>query len=238
MPTFDVALPAEAPEWASQMVNQLASQLAKCFDGISGQMDDLGSKLEALRAAVKHEIKEIKSEITEVRNIACEARDLAKSNATAIASLHKHLFNVERKCNGLAAKNKRLVETQEAQESYSRKENLIIRGIAEQESETEELCVAAVKAVFINKFEINDACVNSIQIVRCHRLGNRDTSGVYIRPIIVRFLNYNDRQMIWAKRMSLAGSTISVSENFASNVEHRRKLLYSILKKSKICSFY
>ena len=39
--------------------------------------------------------------------------------------------------------------------------------------------------------------------------------------------------MIWAKRMSLAGPTISVSENFASNVEHRRKLLYPILKKSK-----
>ena len=45
MLTFDVTLPAEAPEWASLMVNQFASQLAKCFDGISKQMDDLGGKL-------------------------------------------------------------------------------------------------------------------------------------------------------------------------------------------------
>ena len=95
------------------------------------------------------------------------------------------------------------------------------------------MCVAALKAVFMNIFEINDACVNSIQIVKCHRLGNRDTSGLYNLPIIVRFLNYNNRQMIWAKRMSLAGSTISLSENFASNVEHRRQLLYPILKKSQ-----
>ena len=233
MPTFDVTLPAEAPEWASLMVNQFASQLAKCFDGISEQMDDLGGKIEALRAAVKHEIVAVKSEIIEVRKIACDARDLAESNATAIASLHKHLFNVERKCNGLAAKNKRLIEAQEAQESYSRKDNLVIRGIDEQEAETEEMCVTAVKAVFIDKFDINDACVKNLKIVRCHRLGNRDTTGNYNRPIIVRFLNYNDRQMIWAKRMSLAGSTISISENFASNVEHRRKLLYPILKKSK-----
>ena len=78
----------------------------------------------------------------------------------------------------------------------------------------------------IDKFDINDACVNNMKIVRCYRLGNRDTSENYNRPIIVRFLNYNDRQMIWVKRMTL-------SENFASNVEHRRKLLYLILKKSK-----
>ena len=199
MPTFDFTLPAEAPECASLMVNQFASQLAKCFDGISEQMDDLGDKIEALRAAVKHEIVAVKSEIIEVRKIACDARDLA--------------------------------EAQEAQESYSRKENLVIRGIDEQGAETEEMCVTAVKAVFIDKFDSNDACVNNIKIVRCHRLGNRDTTGNYNRPIIVRFLNYNDRQMIWAKRMSLAGSTISLSENFASNVEHRRKLLYPILKK-------
>ena len=59
------------------MVNQFASQLAKCFDGISEQMDDLGGKLEALRAAMKHEVVAVKSEIIEERKIACDARDLA-----------------------------------------------------------------------------------------------------------------------------------------------------------------
>ena len=233
MPTFDVTLPAEAPAWASLMVNQLANQLAKCFDGISEQMDNLGDKLEALRAAVKFEITEVKSEITEVKKIACEARDVAEANANAITSLRKHLFNVERKCNGLAAKNKRLLETQEAHESYSRKENLIIRGIAEQEAETDEMCVTAVKKILIDKMDISDACANNIIFVRCHRLGNRDQSGTYNRPIIVRFLNYNDKQMIWGKRMQLANSTVSLCENYATNVEHRRKLLYPVMKKAK-----
>ena len=64
-------------------------------------------------------------ELKEVKKIDCKARDLAEANANAITALRKHLFNVERKSHGLAAKNKRLIETQEAQESCSRKENSI-----------------------------------------------------------------------------------------------------------------
>ena len=227
------------------MVNQLASQLAKCFDGISDQMDNLGDKVEALRAAVKYEITEVKSEITEVKSeitevkkIACEARDQAEANASALTSLRKHLFNVERKCNGLSAKNIRLMETQESQESYSRKENLVIRGIAEQDTETDEMCVTAVKKLLTNKLDINEECANNIVIARCHRLGNRDLSGTYNRPMILRFLNFNERQLVWGKRRLLANSTISLSENFATSVEHRRKLLYPIMKKAKNSAKY
>ena len=85
----------------------------------------------------------------------------------------------------------------------------------------------------MNKIDINDACANNILFARWHRLVNRDQSGTYNRPIIVRFLNYNDRQMIWGKRMLLANSTVSLSENYATNIEHRRKLLYPVMKKSQ-----
>ena len=42
MPTFDAALPADAPEWASLMVNQFASQLGKFFGGDRGLRNFLG----------------------------------------------------------------------------------------------------------------------------------------------------------------------------------------------------
>ena len=75
--------------------------------------------------------------------------------------------------------------------------------------------------------------VNPISIVRCHRMGNKDNNGIYHRPMIVRFLDYNNRKLVWAKRMSLADTAISISENDANGIEQRRKLLYPIMKKSK-----
>ena len=56
--------------------------------------------------------------------------------------------------------------------------------------------------------------------------------------MIVRVLNYNDRKLVWAKRMTLANTAISISENFAIGVEQRRKLLYPIMKKVKKSSTF
>ena len=39
--------------------------------------------------------------------------------------------------------------------------------------------------------------------------------------------------LFWGKRMVLANTAIFISENFASSIEHRRKLLYPIMKKAK-----
>ena len=85
---------------------------------------------------------------------------------------------------------------------------------------------------------IDKADVDRMTIVRCHRLGRKDNSGIYKRPIIVRFLDYNDRKFVWGKRMVLANTAISISENFANSIEHRRKLLYPIMKKAKASDKY
>ena len=242
MPTFTVRVPDDAPEWFTEFNKQLMN----CFDGVSKQMDELdtnfrrkldaqmnkldtslGGKLDALKTAVK-------SELTEVRKIATEARDLAQSNAKAVQSLEQRMFNLERKCNALNVKNKRLTEQQEQQDTYSRKENLVVRGIDEAaEEETEDMCMAAVRNVFINNLNLHKDYVNGITIVRCHRLGRKDNSGNYKRPIIVRFLNFNDRKTVWSKRMTLKNSPISINENFCNGIEHRRQILYPVMKKAK-----
>ena len=75
-------------------------------------------------------------------------------------------------------------------------------------------------------------------IVRCHRIGklnNEHDSNKCNRPVIVIFFNYNDRMSVWAKRFELANGHKSISENFANNVEYRRRLLYPILKTLSNC---
>ena len=53
------------------------------------------------------------------------------------------------------------------------------------------------------------------------------------RPIIVRFKHYSDRDMVWRKRSLLRNKSVSLHENFATEVEFRRRLLYPILSSAK-----
>ena len=191
MPTFLVPHSEDIPVWFPDFL----AQLTNCFEGVS-VMDQLESRLngrfDELRTAFR-------SELTEVKKVANAAHDLAESNAKAIQTLEQRMtqrvFNLERKCNAL--KNRHLTEQQEQQETYSRKENLVVRGINEvPNEETEDMCVAAVKQTFTNNLNIDKDYVDRMIIVRCHRLGRKDNVGTYKRPIIVRFMNYNDRKIV------------------------------------------
>ena len=93
-------------------------------------------------------------------------------------------------------KNKRLTELQEAQDTYSHRKNLVIRSMAECEAETEELCVESVRQVLINNLGIDENTINKMVIVRCHRIGTKDNSGlynllhttIYLNPIIPYYI--------------------------------------------------
>ena len=92
--------------------------------------------------------------------------------------------------------------------------------------------------VLINNLNIDADSANKMVIVRCHSMGRKDNSGAYHRPIIVRFLNFNDRQLVWNKRLALRNSAISLNENFSSVIESLRQFLYPIMKKAKRSSTF
>ena len=255
MPTFTVHVSDDVSGWFSNFLTQLTN----CFQGVSSQMDELessiGDKLDALMMKRMNKLDTsigakfealrttINTELSDVKKIAIGARELAESNAKALESMEQRmnqcLCKLEKKCNSLAAKNIQLTEQQEQQSTYSRKEILVVRGVNEVAAEeTKDMCVAAVRHVLINNLNIDADSANKMVIVRCHRMGRKDNSGAYHRPIIVRFLNFNDRQLVWNKRLALPNSAISLSENFSSVIESRRQLLYPIMKKAKRSSTF
>ena len=118
-----------------------------------------------------------------------------------------------------------------AQETYSRRNNLMIRGIPEKNEETEEMCITAVRNFLIKEMNIDAAAVSRMTLVRCHRVGRNIPH--FKRPIIVRFLDYNNKKLIWNKRFDIMDKTLSISENYANIIEYRRRLLYPIVKKAK-----
>ena len=77
--------------------------------------------------------------------------------------------------------------------------------------------------------KIDAAAVSRMTLVRCHRVGRNIPN--FKRPIIVRFLDYNNKKLIWNKRFDIIDKTLLISENY--NIEHHRRLLYPIVKKAK-----
>ena len=239
MATYEIDNPKNCPGWCKQ----LTSQLSKHYQSLHSEITESRLTLSSLSDKLDSIEDKLMRRVTEVEQRANEAMDMAHANAAMIKTLNTKLIdmnnkfvNLSRKHDNVCIDNKRLQGLHDQQETYSRRENLLLRGIDEQAEESGDMCIAAARRFFINDMKLDEATVNSMTIVRCHRIGtvNNELDGnKFNRPMIVRFLNYNDRMMVWTKRFELANGNKSISENFANNIEYRRRLLYPILKKAK-----
>ena len=77
-------------------------------------------------------------------------------------------------------------------ESYSRRDNLIIYGVTEPKNESPSQCEKLVKQSFVTHLNLTDLEAGNIEFVRCHRLYSNRKNAV--KPVIVRFKNFNDRE--------------------------------------------
>ena len=227
----------KGPGWAKL----LCSKLTNMFRGISNQIAAVETNCRDISNQLRDFKDEVQNEIKRVDLKATEALDAAKDNKVAIQRLEQQLVASNRRCNGLQEENRKLTARVDSQESYTRKENLVIRGIKDNGDETPEASIAAVRNVFIRDLKLDADVVNKMIFVRCHRLGKyaaNDDGPKFHRSMIIRFMNYNDRQQVWNKRFDIGNKSISISENYANPVEMRRKLLYPVVKKAKSLEQY
>ena len=118
----------------------------------------------------------------------------------------------------LICENKQIRQQTNNNENYSRRKNIVIRGIAE-EDETNATCKEKVRRFMCEKLKLTDDTVSAMDIVRCHRMGGldakrRSTRHAQKHLMIVRFNSYKDKTTVWEKRFELTGNECSMSEIF------------------------
>ena len=166
--------------------------------------------------------------VNDATNAADAAQAMAAENKKSIDEITE---KVEYLSDVMIEENVKLKQKITHLENYSRRDNLTIGGIPETK---DEICEAVVKRFCKEKLKLDTAFVDSIRIVRCHRLGERPQGNAkWTRPIIVRFYNFGDRQQVWSARSKLAGTSFGVAENFTGETEYNRKKLYPIFKAAK-----
>ena len=109
------------------------------------------------------------------------------------------------------------------QETYSRRDNLLFSGIAEERGETYQDCESEVIQALAHAGLGN---LNPRAVVRAHRIGRPQIKpGGRPRPILVRFLLFKDRQYTFENRSVLRQNNIFVNEDFPEEVAKRRQVL-------------
>jgi ribA/ribD-fused uncharacterized protein len=173
-----------------------------------GKFTDVKDSLEHTQA----EYEETKSDIL-----------LLKDQNTKLESNQQIIL---KKLKEVQQENKQLSERLLKLDTYIRRENLKFCGISEENNETSHQCQKKIYDLFQNQLELANS--NSIEFQRCHRMGKREAGKN--RDIIVRFVRYGNRELVWGQKTKLKGTQFIIKEDFPPEIENRRSRLFPIYK--------
>ena len=138
-------------------------------------------------------------------------------------------------CEELTSENNSLKQHTENLDNYSRRSNVVIRGITEPQQESNADCEKAARDFFTVQLKLSDDIVSAMKFERCHRVGNR---AVFRRPRIVRYRDYKDKIVVWDVKFKLTDHKFSVSCNFSKNTDFKKRKLYAIYKRLACLGFW
>mgnify|MGYP002716418461 CR=1 FL=1 len=182
---------------ALSSVSNRVEEIGKTMDSFQRQLDTLLSQSNDSDGKLN-----LRSEVMELRNSFMAFKNDASAS---IASIRRELDTLY--------DDQRRIESQlEDLNQYSRRNCLLIHGIPEQPNEdVENLVMKTVSEKLKVQMDI-------VQIDRCHRIGapKRRMADVVQegkRPIIVKFISYRQRNLVWRAKSLLKGSSVLITES-------------------------
>ena len=133
----------------------------------------------------------------------------------------KSLHQIREEVRTVRSKNKVLTDRLNNLEDYSRRDNMVISGIAENLGEDcREICASLFKNVFDMK---------NVEVVRAHRLGSNTVRN---RKLIVRVKYFEDKQKIMKNRKILKEKNpgVYIDDDFSPETLRKRQNLRPVLK--------
>ena len=259
-----IEYPAKTSEWGKVLIDRMNIIVTKMDNQMECIIDNIKTEFRAFREEINVKIDEIKTTAENALALAkqneqfnketrsnlddfrqtyevshqsvIDEMTLMKESNKKLCSENEHL---RFQCEYANGKYKTLQQQTNNGENYSRRKNLVIRGIDEVQQETDDICELATRNFLKAQLKLSDAVVDEMQLVRCHRMGPkfrrtpRRNQQVLRRPIIIRFGNFKDKSVVWKGKSNITDNKFSISENFSRDTEYNRRKLYAIYKKAK-----
>lgn len=173
------------------------------MDMVVKQMNDRIEKLESTVADLtsslqfsQGEIDDLKSAIKQLEKDKQDAKIKMDRQEADINSSKSEIESLEDRCNYM--------------EDYSRRNNIRITGIKEQNgNETWEQTAAKVLSVLDDKLQLPD-----LDLERAHRVGQRRDDKP--RTIVARFSRYRDREAVMRNARKLKGTNIYMNDDLCA----------------------
>lgn len=192
----------------------LEIQLKAYKDSTQMLLNDLMERLRQVESRNKELVHSLEFTQKEV--------DTLKSGNTVLREELNMLKKDMSKQAEVQVKVDKLMEKMNYQEDYSRRNNLRVDGLEEQANETWEVTQDKVQRLIRDKLELGP-----IEVERAHRVGPRtDSNTGRPRTTIVRFVKFEDRQLVLRNSPKLKKTNIFINEDLceASMQERRAKL--------------
>ena len=173
--------------------------------------------------------QEIKTNYDSIKQLKDNTRDLEESltvNQDLVEEKLNTLKSQVRSIQTEVSENKaELKEQLRIQEDRSRRNNIRVDGIEEDENETWENTENKLRSFLYEELEITD----EIYIERAHRVrrgeGVKFNSNNTPRTIVAKFLDHKEKEEVMRQRYELKDTTYSLREGFSKEtVEIRKKL--------------
>lgn len=223
------ALRKEMKAYFEELDRKMASRFSSIDSKFTGIFESLKGEVAQLRSEVtesKEETAGISAKVTEIeRSLEFQAGELRSIKVTHTEGIEKAKLDLNKKISELNSKLLLL-------EKHDRKYNLLFYGIQEEPGED---VIDKLKTMFINDLEIDEDRVESMYFAHGHRLPSR---GQGPKPIILRFISFEDRELVLSNARKLAGSRrrILVDLPEPMKIERNRlaKRAYDFRKKDQL----
>ena len=168
----------------------------------------------------KEDVSKKLDKLDKIDNILCRVDQLQENiskQSDKISHLAEENGSLKAEIRQLDVYKQRVIDL----EIYTKRNNLIFDGV-KQSSEKESYMDSEIKFHnILDKLNIHNP--TNIDVETVHRLGKKFPGKP--QPLIVRFVKFSDRQMVWSKRFGLKGSGIWLREHFPANIEAERQVL-------------
>ena len=147
------------------------------------------------------------NEISDLKQKVCSLEQKTKTQEHSIESMKLHINQLEQ----------RQIEA----ECYTKRMNLIVRNVPHSEGENLD---SKMRTIFTDILQIDS---RDIMFDTVHRL-KRDNNAV-----IMRFVRYEDRQVVWRARAKFRGTTYKMHEHFPREIETNRRSILPVFVRAK-----
>ena len=152
-------------------IKALVVSLNGIFKIIDEKLDGLADSIKTLSD------EQILGALNSAKDTADAALAIATENKRAI---HEAIDKIEYFSQLVEEENLKLKQKLNHLENYSRRDNFVIRGVAETK---DEVCEDVVKKFCKDQLKLDSVFLDSIKVVRCHRLGEKPHGKAkWIRP--------------------------------------------------------